>query len=142
MKPDDLRAFSKQLIEQFRATGGVGQLGPVEFARLAVLTTRGRRTGRPHTVAVGYARDPDGHPLLFASSNAAPRDPDWYRNIEADPRVHIEITGAEWDAEAETLTGAERDDAYRRWIEMAPHVADHEERTGRRIPLVRVRKPS
>jgi deazaflavin-dependent oxidoreductase (nitroreductase family) len=142
MTPEDIGAFNAQLIEQFRASGGVGKLGPVDFAHLAVVTTRGRRTGEPRTVPIGYARDADGHPLLFASGNASPRDPEWYRNIEADPHVHIEITGTEWDADAEVLSGADREDAYRRWIEMAPNVADHEEKSGRRIPLVRVRKPS
>lgn len=141
MTPEDMQAFNQQLVAQFRASDGVGKLGPVDFARLVLLTTTGRRSGKPHIVPVGYARDAGGHLLLFASANAAPRDPQWFRNIEANRRVHVEITGAQWEADAEILDGVERADAYQRWIEMAPNVADHEERTGRRIPLVRVRKP-
>jgi deazaflavin-dependent oxidoreductase (nitroreductase family) len=137
----DPQEFNHELIDKFRASGGVGGLGPVQFDRLVILTTTGRRSGLPRTVPVGGARDDDGNLLLFASANASPRVPDWFRNIEANPRVTVEVTGASWDADAEILEGAERDDAYRRWIEMAPNVADHEAKAGRRIPMVRVRRP-
>jgi deazaflavin-dependent oxidoreductase (nitroreductase family) len=126
---------------QFRDTGGVGEMGPVHFDRLVLLTTTGRRSGARHTVPLGAARDASGNLLLFASNMAAPRDPDWLRNIAADPRVAVEITGATFEAQAEILSGAEREDAYRRWVEMAPHTADHERKAGRPIPMVRIRRP-
>jgi deazaflavin-dependent oxidoreductase (nitroreductase family) len=138
----DVATINRQVIEQFRASGGVGAVGPVHLDRVVLLTTTGRRTGQPRTVPLGFALDADGHLLLFASNMGAPRDPEWFRNLAADPRVHVEITGAEWDARAEILSGAERDDAYRRWVEMAPNVADHQEKAGRIIPMVRIRRPS
>jgi deazaflavin-dependent oxidoreductase (nitroreductase family) len=72
----------------------------------------------------------------------APKHPDWYRNLEADPHVTVEITGATWSGEAGILSGADRDDAYRRWIEMAPHVAEHQDKAGREIPMVRIARPT
>lgn len=137
----DMQQFNRQLIEQFRASGGTGQLGQVRFDRLVLLTTTGRRSGRRHTVPLGTAHDEAGNLLLFASNMGAPEDPDWYRNIESKPHVTVEVTDGRWDAEAEILEGAERDDAYRRWIDMAPHVADHEPKAGRRIPMVRISPP-
>ncbi len=134
----EFREMNQQLIQQFRDSGGVGEIGPVHFDRLVLLTTTGRRSGSPHTVPIGYAQDPDGNLLLFASNMGAPQDPDWYRNLAADPHVGVEITGRSFDTEAEVLTGAERDDAYNRWIEMAPHVADHQDKAGRQIPMVRI----
>jgi len=134
----DFADFNRQVVEAFRASGGRGELGPVHFENLVLLTTTGRRSGQPRTVPLGSTTDDDGRLLLFASNMGAPKDPDWFRNLEADPRVHAEVTGAEWDTSAEILSGAERDDAYRRWVEMAPHVADHEEKAGRTIPMVRV----
>ena len=130
--------MNQQLIERFRDTGGVGGLGPVHFDHLVLLTTTGRRSGNPHTVPIGFVQDPDGNLLLFGSNMGAPKDPDWCRNIEADPHVVVEVTGRVFDARAEILTGAERDDAYDRWIEMAPHVADHQDKAGRQIPMVRI----
>ena len=72
----------------------------------------------------------------------APRHPDWFRNLESDPHVRVEITGATFEVEAEILDGEAREEAYRRWVEMAPHVADHQEKAGREIPLVRIPPPA
>lgn len=137
----DFGDFNRQVIEAFRASGGRGELGPVHFEKLVLLTTTGRRSGRPRTVPLGSAEDDAGRLLLFASNMGAPRHPDWYLNLEADPRVYVEVTGAEWDTDAEILAGAERDDAYHRWVAMAPHVAGHQDKAGRTIPMVRVRRP-
>ena len=132
--------FNRQIIDEFRANGGkVGKM--FEGRPMVLLTTTGRLSGLPRTVPLGSAKDDEGRLLLFASNMGAPQHPLWYRNIEADPRVHVEVTGAEWDASAEILAGAERDDAYRRWIEMAPHVAEHEAKAGRTIPMVRIPRP-
>ena len=90
---------------------------------------------------IGSAPDADGNLLLFASNMGAPQDPDWFRNLSTDPNVSVEITGQTFDTRAEILAGADRDDAYRRWVEMAPHVADHEKKAGRTIPTVRIRRP-
>lgn len=140
--PNDIRETNRLVIDRFRADGGVGTLGPLHFERIVLLTTTGRRTGQRRTTPLGYARDAEGNLLLFASAMGAPRHPDWYFNIAADPHVTVEITSGSWDAQATILTGADRDDAYRRWIEMAPHVAGHEKQAGRRIPMVRVPLPS
>jgi deazaflavin-dependent oxidoreductase (nitroreductase family) len=132
----DFREINRQLIEQFRASGGHGELGPVHYERLVLLTTIGRSTGQPHTVPLGYVRDSADNLVLFASNMGAPRDPQWYRNVAADQRVHVEITGAEWDATARITSGAQRDAAYRLWITAMPHVAGHQHQAGRQIQMV------
>lgn len=134
----DIQDFNRQVIEAFRASGGVGSLGPVHFDSLVLLTTTGRRSGRPRTVPLGSCRDAAGDLLLFASNMGSPTDPDWLRNIRADPHVVVEVTGRTGETVAEVLDGEARDDAYRRWIEAAPHVADHQAKAGRVIPMVRI----
>jgi deazaflavin-dependent oxidoreductase (nitroreductase family) len=138
----DIQQFNQHVIERFRASGGRGELGPVRFENLVLLTTTGRRSGQPRTVPLGAARDDDGHYLLFASNMGAPRHPDWYLNLESDPRVRLEVPGAGWEAKAEILDGAEREAAYRRWLELAPNTAGHQEKAGRTIPMVRIRRPA
>jgi deazaflavin-dependent oxidoreductase (nitroreductase family) len=133
----DMRAFNAQLIEQYRASGGHGEMGPVHFEKLVLLTTTGRRSGQLRTVPLGGVRDGESL-LLFASNMGAPRHPDWYWNIAADPQVAVETAGRTFHARAEILAGAERDDAYAKWIADAPHVADHQDRAGRVIPMVRI----
>lgn len=136
--PSDMREFNRQLVVKFRETGGVGEYGPVDFSRLVLLTTTGRRSGEPRTVPLGAARDAGDDLLLFASNQGAPQHPDWFLNLRDDPHVTVEITGLTWEADAVVLAGDERDDAYRRWIEAAPHVADHEQKAARTIPMVRI----
>ena len=70
------------------------------------IVTRGRVTGRPSPVAVGFVEEPDGS-LLVAAGDP---DADWVRNLEADPRCHVTIGERSWDAVAEPLdrTGAAR----------------------------------
>lgn len=53
------------------------------------LTTRGRRSGRPHMVRLWSAYD-DG--VLWLRSDA---DTDWYRNLRADPHCRIRVGDAE-----------------------------------------------
>jgi deazaflavin-dependent oxidoreductase (nitroreductase family) len=134
----DVKQFNAQLVKAFRDSGGVGEMGPVHFDRLVLLTTTGRRTGEPRTVPLGSVRTEDDALLLFASNRGAPKDPDWYRNLVANSIVTVEVTGATWQTWAQVLEGDERDEAYRRWVEMAPHVADHQDKAGRQIPMVRI----
>jgi deazaflavin-dependent oxidoreductase (nitroreductase family) len=128
--------FNKHVIESFRASGGIGELGPVHFDRLVLLTTTGRRSGESRTVPLGCVRNEADELLLFASNMGAAKAPDWFHNIVADPHVTIEITGETREADAVVLRGEARDAAYDSWIETMPGVADHQETAGRLIPMI------
>jgi hypothetical protein len=56
---------------------------------------------------VGFVESPDGGYLVAAGDP----DADWARNLEADPRCTITVSGATVDAVAEPLDGAERNAA-------------------------------
>ncbi len=82
-------SFNLNVIEEFRANGGrVG--GPFEGGDLLLLTTTGARSGRPHTVPLGYVRA-EGLILVVASAAGAPEHPQWYRNLLAHPVVRVEL---------------------------------------------------
>ena len=49
------------------------------------LTTKGRRTGKPHSVTVSFAYE-DGYVYLLAG---IPRD--WHENIKQNPKVTLRI---------------------------------------------------
>lgn len=61
--------------------------------------TRGRISGRPRPVAVGYLEEPDGSLLVAAGDPEV----DWARNLEADPRCTVTVGERTWDAVAEAL---------------------------------------
>ncbi|GAA2803975.1 nitroreductase family deazaflavin-dependent oxidoreductase [Saccharopolyspora taberi] len=55
-----------------------------------LLHTTGRRTGRPRTSALVYARDGDRY-LVVASAGGADRAPGWFHNLQAEPQVEIRV---------------------------------------------------
>ncbi|MFD7706801.1 nitroreductase/quinone reductase family protein [Streptomyces sp. NPDC059786] len=130
--------FNQQIIDEFRANHGrVG--GPFEGERLLLLTTTGARTGAPHTTPVAYYPDGAEQVLVIASAGGAPRHPDWYRNLVADPRVKVEDGVFVYDAEAVVLEGAERDRLFARAVEAEPGWAEYQAKTERVIPVVALR---
>src|SRR6184192_1158041 len=99
----DVREVNKRVIEQFRAGG---EIDGMHRDRLVLLTTTGRRSGEPRTTPMMFHRDGD-RVLVVASNIGAPRHPDWYLNLAADPRVTVEVDGRKFDAEALPLLGAD-----------------------------------
>ncbi|MDX6240586.1 MAG: hypothetical protein QOG10_5406 [Kribbellaceae bacterium] len=127
--------FSQQIIEEFRANGGrVG--GPFEGTRLLLLTTTGARSGAPHTTPVGYYPDGAERVLVIGSAGGAPKHPDWYRNLIANPRVKVEAGVFTYDADAVVLEGAERDRIFARAVEADPGWADYQANAKRILPVV------
>lgn len=82
------------------------------WGKVLKLETRGRRSGRPIEVAVGYVDEPDGSWLVAAGSP----DSAWARNLEADPRCRVSTGGDPTDATATRLEGAAANRAVRELI--------------------------
>ena len=53
------------------------------------LTTRGRRTGRPHRIEIWYATGGDEASLYLLAGGG--RSSDWVQNLLADPNVQVEL---------------------------------------------------
>ena len=122
------------IIEEFRANGGkVG--GFFEGASLLILHTKGAKTGRPQTVVLNHL--PDGERfVVFGTKGGAPEDPDWVRNVLADPSPTVE-TGTETVAvRAAEITGPERDELYARQVELRPVFGEYPSKTSRTIPVI------
>ena len=126
--------YDASIIEEYRANAGrLG--GSWEGRDLLLLTTTGRRSGRPHTKPMVYTRDGD-RLLVYASKGGAPRHPDWYLNLAADPRVVVEVGPNRYEAIATPLEGAERDREFAAQAARNPVFADYERKTRRVIPVV------
>ncbi|MFI5686822.1 nitroreductase/quinone reductase family protein [Streptomyces sp. NPDC051636] len=127
--------FNQRIIDEFRANHGrVG--GPFEGGRLLLLTTTGARTGAPHTTPVGYLPDGGDRVLVIASAGGSPRQPDWYHNLLAHPRVTVESGVFTYEARAVVLVGEERERAFARAVESDPGWAEYQRKAGRVIPVV------
>jgi deazaflavin-dependent oxidoreductase (nitroreductase family) len=129
-----LNDFNSSVIAEFRANQGrVG--GMFEGGRLLLLTTTGARSGRPHTVPLGYLPDQD-RVLVIGSNGGAPRRPAWFHNLLAHPFAEVEDGPFVYEAAATVLSGKERDDAFGRAVEQDPGWADYERQSGRVLPVV------
>ncbi|WP_238007804.1 nitroreductase/quinone reductase family protein [Dactylosporangium sp. AC04546] len=128
--PADVSEFNRKLIVEFRAGGR-----RLDGRQLLLLTTTGRRSGRPHTTPMMFVRL-DDRLLVIASNAGAVEHPDWYRNLAADPAVTVEVDGEEFAATARPAAGADRDDLFARISERHPFFRDHQGGVERLIPVV------
>jgi deazaflavin-dependent oxidoreductase (nitroreductase family) len=79
---------------------------------VALVTTTGRRSGRPRTVALGFVSEPDGAILVAATEQGAA----WARNLEAEPRCAVVIGDRRFAAVAEPLERSDHIHAVRELI--------------------------
>src|SRR5438093_13570647 len=98
-RPGPVRGFNQSVIEDFRAHHGQVTRGPFTGRSLLLLTTRGRKTGTERTNPLAYTRDGD-HYVVVASKGGAPANPDWYRNLRAQPSVTVEVGPERFQARA------------------------------------------
>jgi len=117
------------------ASGGkIG--GSMGGQKLLLLTTKGNKTGKPRTVPVMCFED-DGCPVVIASAAGSPAHPAWFKNLERDPNVTVELDGRRFSARAETVTGERRTRIWQEVVRAQPRFAGYEKKTqGREIPVV------
>ena len=122
------------IIEEFRSNKG--QLGGFfEGKPVLLLTTTGAKTGRQHVNPAMYLPDGDRW-VVFASKGGAPKHPDWYHNVVANPAVTIEVGTETIEGRAEVITGEERDRLYAKQTELYPQFGEYEQQTTRTIPVI------
>jgi F420H(2)-dependent quinone reductase len=125
----------------YRWSGGrlgqrIGVAEGEEAPPVLLLTTRGRRSGRPRTTPLIYLWE--GKQLLLVAANAAhPRDPAWCLNLLADPRAEVRIGALRFDARARVLEDAgERAAAWRRYARLYPPIDEYAAGSPRRFPVI------
>jgi deazaflavin-dependent oxidoreductase (nitroreductase family) len=105
-----------------------------------ILTTTGRRSGQRRTHPLIYGRHGDDY-LVVASKGGAPRHPEWYLNLEANPEVDIQVKGDRIHAHARTATPEEKPELWAIMTKEWPDYDSYQEKTDRDIPVV-VLEPS
>ena len=137
MRDRTARTLSTIHTLRYRLTGGrVGRRLVDNDMRL--LTTRGRRSGRPHTVPLLYLRDGEDL-VVIASWGGRPQHPHWYTNLEANPRASVQVLKKRWEVKAEPMAAGERTEWWSRIVDAYDGYAVYQARTDRQIPVVRLR---
>ena len=103
----------------FRATGGRGlwRPRPGKWGALR-LTTKGRRSGEPRSVIVGYFED--GPNLASMAMNGwGAAEPAWWLNLQAHPEAVVELAGGiRREVLGRAAVGRERERLWQRWSEI------------------------
>lgn len=124
-------AGNEQVIEQFRASGGA----PFGNTSMLLVTTTGAKSGLPRTTPLLHSSDGD-RIVIVASKGGEPTEPDWYRNLVANPVVTVELGAATFQARAKVVGREERDRLYAHHAELYPQFVEYEQKTTRVIPVV------
>lgn len=126
--------WNQRIIEEFRANEGrVG--GQFDGAPMLLLHTTGARTGQERVNPMMFL-DLDGRRYVFASKAGADTDPDWYRNLVANPTVEVEAGTERYRATATPLQGDARTEVYAEQARRYPGFAEYQQKTSRVIPVV------
>lgn len=102
---------------------------------ILLLTTRGRRSGEPHTTPLIHRTDGDRW-VVVASKGGAPADPSWFQNLTAEPNASIQVRDEEIPVRASVAEGAERERLWKLMAEVWPDYDQYQTRTTRVIPVV------
>jgi F420H(2)-dependent quinone reductase len=132
-----IKAISTLHRFMYRASGG--KLGKTFFGSpILLLTTTGRRTGRPRTWPLTYL--PEGDRLIIIASNGGQLNhPAWYLNLRANPQVSVQLGDRVHTMVARTTEGDERARLWSRVVEEYPVYAEYQRKTDRQIPVVVLR---
>ena len=135
--------YDSRIIDEFRTNEGRVS-GPFGGASMVLVHHRGRRTGQERVNPLVYLpdeNDPDTI-YVFATKDGAPEHPDWYWNLTAAGKAHVERGTDEYDVTVDEVTGEERDRLYAAQVERRQSFADYEQKTAgiRTIPVLRLRR--
>jgi deazaflavin-dependent oxidoreductase (nitroreductase family) len=129
--------YNAKIIAEFRANEGrVG--GIWEGTPLLLLHHTGAKSGLSRVNPVAYLRDDDRY-LLWAANGGAPKNPDWYHNLDAHTNTRIEVGSETIDVVADEATGEERDRLFATAAKRYPQLDDLARGADRVIPIIVLR---
>ena len=100
------------------------------------LTTTGRKSGQARDVIVGYIED--GPNLVTLAMNGWDEgDPAWWLNLQAHPDTTVKQARQQARrVRARVAEGGEREDLWRRWVQIDPDLTAHAPHRATMTPVV------
>jgi deazaflavin-dependent oxidoreductase (nitroreductase family) len=120
----------------YRSSGGK-RASRMAGQDVALLTTKGRKTGIERTVPLMCFAD-GADRIVIGSKGGAPEDPAWFLNLKANPEVTVQLGPDVYRAKAVVTEPADRERLWAKVKSEAPQFAGYEKKTTRVIPVVRL----
>jgi deazaflavin-dependent oxidoreductase (nitroreductase family) len=127
--------FGPEHVKRYIETDGEDGHDWRNGAPVLLLTTTGRRSGEQRIAPLIYGRHGDDY-LVVASKGGAPQPPAWYRNLEADPHVEVQVKADRFEAVARTAAPGEKGELWETMTEIWPDYDAYQRKTDRPIPVV------
>jgi deazaflavin-dependent oxidoreductase (nitroreductase family) len=101
---------------------------------IILLTTIGAKTGKIRKTPLMRVEH-GGEYAVVASLGGAPKNPVWYYNIKAHPRVELQDGTVNKEYDAREVSGDEKAAWWERAVEAWPDYAEYQRKTDRQIPV-------
>ena len=143
VQPQDPRAWIQNHIRLYQTDPEKAHLFDFSFVGVKepmptlLLTTTGRKSGRPIPTPLIYSKAGDAF-VVIGSKGGAPSHPDWYLNLVATPACEIQVARDHYLCVARTVTDeAERGPLWAQMAQLYPPYDDYQRSAGaRKIPVV------
>ena len=99
-----------------------------------LLTTVGAKSGKLRKTPLMRVEH-NGEYAVVASLGGAPKNPVWYYNIKAHPRVELQDGSESHDYDAREVFGDEKAPWWDRCVQAWPDYANYQKKTERQIPV-------
>lgn len=128
------RAVTALHTQVYRRTGGKfgAKAGKTQ---MMLLTTTGRRSGQPRTTPLNCIADGDRY-LAIASFGGDDRDPQWFKNLQANPEATIQLGSETFPVRATVATPEEKKVLWPKATAAYKGYDGYQRRTDRDIPVV------
>jgi deazaflavin-dependent oxidoreductase (nitroreductase family) len=127
-------AFDEQVISEFRASGGF--VSAFQDLSLLLLHHFGAQSGSERVTPLAFWPVSDNAVVVLASNRGAPRNPDWYVNLVANPATTVEIGAQTWSVRARVAPPEERRKVTDQLAAESRSVASAVSGISRQIPVV------
>lgn len=126
-------AVARLLVPADRLVGRLtrGRVVALGLVPSLVITTTGRRSGRPRSNPLLYVPDRDGY-VVIGSNWGQPHQPAWALNLLAEPRAEVTVGGCRVPVRADLATGAERERLWQLLVTEWPAYRTYVRRAGGR----------
>ncbi len=126
--------YGKEHVQRYRETDGA-EGHDWNNTTVLLLTTKGRKSGKPYTTPLIYQPHGEGY-VVVASKGGDPDHPDWYKNLQVNPEVEVQIKGDTFRAATRTAGSQERPELWRLMTAAWPDYDEYTKKTDREIPIV------
>ena len=135
--PTVMKVMSGINLFWYRLTGGIvgGSFGG---RPILLLSTTGRKSGRPRTMPLQYLEDGENM-VVVASNGGNSWHPAWWLNLERNPQAEVQVGNKRMRVNAEKAEGEERERLWLLLVEMYSGYEGYQKTANREIPVVVLR---